>query len=58
VTEKDGRTFYNAVGISIADAEPAQPAPATAAPAGPQQPSLTADDIFGSRGGREPGEDN
>jgi hypothetical protein len=49
VTQKDGRTYHNAVGIAIVDAEPAKASPST-------PPQLHADDIFGGAG-REPGED-
>jgi hypothetical protein len=50
VTEKDGRTYHNAVGIAIAD----EPAPKAAEPVKSPAAPLTADDIFG----RQPGEDD
>jgi hypothetical protein len=49
VTQKDGRTYHNAVGIAIVDAEPAKASPST-------PPPLIADDIFGGAD-RQPGED-
>ncbi len=48
-TEKNGRTFTNAVGVSIADADPPRPAEAPGE-------ALTAGEIFGNAG-RQPGED-
>lgn len=48
---KDGKTYQNPVGISIADAEP----PKSAAPESPSQPTLVPDDY--NPFDREPGQD-
>lgn len=46
-TVKDGRTYMNAAGVSIADAKPVKTAPAQ------EPPPLTDADIFGRRPGEE-----
>jgi hypothetical protein len=59
-TQKDGRTFHNAVGIVLVEepAQPASPANQATQPAAQGQMDLDADDIFGGAGKRrEPGQE-